>query len=124
MPDIAAAIGIHEGEPTTRVAVEARLLAGEPIEAIARRCGVPVETVEVYEQLFFNVTDRLENTSYILFCAIGPATYEGFDLDDPGAVLRWFAYMGGPRVLDFRRQNLGPVHASRLQFFGPYIMPE
>jgi hypothetical protein len=101
MPDVAGAIAIHEGESTTRWAVEARLLAGEPIEAIARRCGVPVEAVEVYEQLFFNVTDRLENTSYILFHAIGPATYEGFDLDDSGAVLKWFAYMGGPRVLDF-----------------------
>ena len=101
MPDVAAAIAIFEGEPTTRVAVEARLLAGEPIEAVARRSGVPVEAVEVYERLFFNVTDRLENTSYILFCAIGPATYEGFDLDDPGPVLKWFAYLGGARVLDF-----------------------
>jgi hypothetical protein len=100
MPDVAAAVAIQEGEPATRWAVEARLLGGEPIEAIAGRCGVSVEAVEVYEQLFFNVADRLENTSYILFCAIGPATYEGFDLDDPDAVLKWFAYTGGPRVLD------------------------
>jgi hypothetical protein len=101
MPDIGGAFAIFEGEPTSRMAIEARLLAGEPIEAIARRCGAPVDAVEVYEQLFFNVTDRLENTSYILFHAIGPATYEGFDLDDPGAVLKWFAYMGGSRALDF-----------------------
>jgi hypothetical protein len=57
--------------------------------------------VEVYEQLFFNVTDRLENTSYILFHAVGAASYKGFAGDDSGAVLKWFAYMGGPRVLDF-----------------------
>jgi hypothetical protein len=101
LPAVAAAIALHEGEPTARLAVEAGLLAGEPIEAVARRCGVPVEAAEVYEQLFFNVADRLENTSYVLFCAIGPATYEGFDLDDPGPVLKWFAYLGGPQVLDF-----------------------
>ena len=101
MPDVAGAVAILEGEPTTRRAVEAWLLAGEPIEAIARRCGVPVEAVEVYEQLFFNVADRLTSTSYILFHAIGAASYRGFDGDDTGAVLKWFAYMGGPRVLDF-----------------------
>jgi hypothetical protein len=101
MPDVAGAVAVHEGEPTARLAVEARLLAGEPIDAVARRCGVPVEAVEVYEQLFFNVADRLENASYVLFFAIGPATYEGFDLDDPGPVLKSFAYLGGPQVLDF-----------------------
>jgi hypothetical protein len=101
MPDVAAAVAIYEGEPTARQIIEARLLAGEPIEVVARRCGVPVAAVEVYEQLFFNVTDRLENTSYILFCAIGPATYEGFAGDDSGALLKWFAFMGGPKVLDF-----------------------
>jgi hypothetical protein len=101
MPDISGALAIVEGEPTSRQTIEAWFLAGEPIEGVARRCGVPVEAAELYEQLFFNVTDRLENRSYVLFTAIGPATYEGFDLDDPGAVLKWFAYTGGPRVLDF-----------------------
>jgi hypothetical protein len=100
MPDISAAVAIVEGEPTARLAVEAGLLAGEPIEAVARRCGVPVEAAEVYEQLFFNVVDRLENTSYILFHAVGAASYKGFAGDDSGAVLKWFAYMGGPVVLD------------------------
>jgi hypothetical protein len=100
MPDIGAAVAIHDGEPTARLAVETRLLAGEPSEAIARRCGVPVEVAEVYEQLFFNVADRLTSTSYILFHAIGAASYRGFDGDDRGAVLKWFAYMGGPVVLD------------------------
>jgi hypothetical protein len=101
MPDVAAAVAIHEGEPTTRWAVEATLLAGEPIEVVARRCGVSVEAAEVYEQLFFNVADRLTSTSYILFHAVGAASYKGFAGDDSGAVLKWFAYMGGPLVLDF-----------------------
>jgi hypothetical protein len=79
MPDVAGAVAIHEGEPTTRGAVEARLLAGEPIEAIARRCSVPVEAVEIYEQLFFNVADRLTSTSYILFHAVGAASNNGLD---------------------------------------------
>jgi hypothetical protein len=116
MPDIGGAVAIHEGEPTARMAVEARLLAGEPIEAVARRCGVTAVAVEVYGQLFFDVADRLTSTSYILFHAIGPATYRGFAGDDTGAVLRWFAYLGGSRVLDFlldgRDEPGGPMPAE------------
>jgi hypothetical protein len=68
---------------------------------IADRFGAHADVIQTYEKLFFDVRHRLVNTSYILFCAIGPATYRGFDLDDPGAILKWFAYLGGPRVLDF-----------------------
>jgi hypothetical protein len=101
MPDISGAVAIVEGEPTARQTIEAWLLAGEPTEAVARRCGVPVEAAKLYEQLFFNVSDRLENRSYVLFCAIGPPTYEGFAGDDSGALMKWFAFMGGARVLEF-----------------------
>jgi hypothetical protein len=123
MPDVAAAVAIYEGEPTARQTVEARLLAGEPIEAIARRCGVPVEATELYEQLFFNVSDRLENTSYVLFCAIGPASYKGFAGDATGAALKWFAYMGGPRVLDFLLSG-GDTPCDLLPTDGHAISPD
>jgi hypothetical protein len=101
MPGISGAVAIVEGEPTARQTIEAWFLAGEPTEAVARRCGVSVEAAEVYEQLFFNVSDRLTSTSYILFHAVGAASYKGFAGDDSGAVLKWFAFMGGARVLDF-----------------------
>jgi hypothetical protein len=123
MPDIGGAFAIFEGEPTARMAVEARLLAGEPIEAIARHCGVPVEVAELYEQLFFNVVDRLTSTSYILSHAIGPATYENFDGDDTEAVLKWFAYMGGPLVLDFLLGG-GDTPCDLLPTEGHAIPPE
>jgi hypothetical protein len=98
MPDIAAAIGIHEGEPTTRWAVEARLLAGEPIEAIARKTALTPRAVALYEALFFNVSDRLENRGYILHVVIG--LYSMPREPDPGLVWRLFGLLGGPVVLD------------------------
>jgi hypothetical protein len=101
MPEISGALAIVAGEPTARQTIEAWFLAGAPTQAIAPRCGVTIEAAEAYEQLFFNVSDRLTSTSYILFHAVGAASYRGFAGDDSGAVLKWFAYMAGPTVLGF-----------------------
>src|SRR5438309_1128734 len=46
-------------------AIEARLLAGEPAESIAKKTAATAEVVEWYERLFFNVSDRLEAPDYI-----------------------------------------------------------
>jgi hypothetical protein len=98
MPDIGGAVAIVEGEPTTRWAVEARLVAGEPIEAIARKTALTPQAVALYEALFFNVSDRLENRGYLIHIAVGlhPTPRE----PDPGLVWRLFGLLGGPVVLD------------------------
>jgi hypothetical protein len=98
MPDVAAAVAIVEGEPTRRWAVEARLLGGEPIEAIARKTALTPGAVSAFETLFFNVRDRLENRGYLLHFAVGlyPMPRE----PDPGLAWRLFGLIGGPVVLD------------------------
>ena len=98
MPDIGGAVAIHEGEPTTRWAVEARLIAGEPIEAIARKTVLTPRAVATFEALFFNVSDRLENRGYLIHFGVGlyPTPRE----PDPGLVWRLFGLLGGPVVLD------------------------
>jgi hypothetical protein len=98
MPDVAAAIAIFEGEPSRRWAVEARLLAAEPIEAIARKTALTPRAVATFEALFFNVSDRLENRGYLIHIAVGlyPTPRE----PDPGLVWRLFGLLGGPVVLD------------------------
>ena len=98
MPDVAGAITIHEGEPTTRWAVEARLIAGESIESIASKTALTPRAVAMFEALFFNVSDRLENRGYLIHIAVGlyPTPRE----PDPGLVWRLFGLIGGPVVLD------------------------
>ena len=98
MPAVAGAIAIAEGEPTTRWAVEARLLAGEPIDDIARKTALTPRAVATFEELFFNVRDRLENRGYLIHIAVGlyPTPRE----PDPGLVWRLFGLLGGPVVLD------------------------
>jgi hypothetical protein len=98
MPDVAAAVAIHEGEQTTRWAVEARLLAGEQIEAIARKTALTPRVVATFEALFFNVSDRLENRGYLIHIAVG--LYTTPREIDPGLVWRLFGLLGGPVVLD------------------------
>jgi hypothetical protein len=98
MPDVAGAITIHEGEPTTRWAVEARLIAGEPIEAIARKTALKTRAVAMFEALFFNVRDKLENRGYLIHIAVG--LYPRPKEPDTGLVWRLFGLLGGPVVLD------------------------
>ncbi len=98
MPDVAGAVAIHEGEPTTRWAVEARVLAGEPIEAIARKTALTPRAVATFEALFFNVSDRRENGGYIIHIAVG--LYSTPREPDPGLTWKLFGVLGGPVVLD------------------------
>jgi hypothetical protein len=98
MPDIAGAVAIVEGEPTTRWAVEARLLAGEPVEAIAAKTALTPQAVALYEALHFNVNDRLESRSYLIHIAV--KLYPTPRSPDIGLVWRLFGLLGGPVVLD------------------------
>jgi hypothetical protein len=88
----------RRGDPRLLLEVEARLLAGEPCEAVAAACSLDPAAVAVFEQLFFAVSDQLEARDYINFVAIG---YRPAD-PDPAALIKALAYHGG-------RHAVGPV---------------
>src|SRR5262245_46423013 len=68
--DIHAARQLHERGGTAVVAVQARLLARQSFEEVARRTSVTVEAVKTYEALFFNVTDHLDAKDWVVVQAI------------------------------------------------------
>lgn len=76
-----------------RAEVEARLLAGQPAEAIAARVGTSAEVLQAYEAVFFNVSDRLESTGWVIHQVIGPAIHRGMTDRDHDVLLRLFAYV-------------------------------
>jgi hypothetical protein len=79
--------------------VEARLLARQTSEDIARLTGVAVDIVDAYERFFFACRDRLGARDWILCQAI----YKNGDgLPEPktAVVFKSFAYFGGPRIVD------------------------
>jgi hypothetical protein len=92
-----AARDLYERGPFWRkVEVEARLLAGEPAEAIATKSGLTAAAVAAYGALFYAVGDRLRHPAYIVHEAIGLHGAEA----DLGVQVRLLGYTGGVHVLD------------------------
>jgi hypothetical protein len=80
--------------------VEAWILSGGPPAMIAERCHLPVEVIQTYSMLFFDVKPRLDAVGYILHVVIGRPLVEGFSMDDLGSLWKFCAYMRGPHALD------------------------
>jgi hypothetical protein len=97
-PDVHGARRLHDGGGPTRLLVEARLLARQASADVARLTGVSPEVVDAYEALFFHCRDRLDARDWVLVQAIHR---EGGGPEEPrAALIRSFAYHGGPLVLD------------------------
>jgi len=84
----------------TRSALEARILAREPFELIARKLAVACEVVVEYEKYFFNVSDRLEATDYISNQVLGRAVQTGLAERHFDLLWKMFGYNGGPKMVD------------------------
>lgn len=114
----------HGNDQTPAMITQARLLAGQDYELIAKGlCTIP-ETIDWYEKLFFNIGDRLDRRDWITAHVLLPAimrnrarTREGADIVTGGlmgmlrqdisiaqpfldASLKFFAYFGGPYMVD------------------------
>ena len=94
--------------------MQARLLARRTFDQIALVSGLTAGTIESYEGLFFNVRDRLDARDWIVARAIGTTTSEDSTLDR-GALLKSFAYFGGPDVL----RSVAPYVLGEQDPFGP-----
>jgi len=99
MPHVWHAVQLHEQDGPSAWVIEARLLARQSIDEIAGVISVSQDIVSIYEQLFFDVTGRLDAKTYIAkqIGLTAAGTYENHHL---AAVLKWFGYFGGPIVLD------------------------
>lgn len=84
-----------------RGALEARILAGQPDEEIAKRLGTMPEAVHAYEQLFFHVRDRLTHSDYIVTKVLAASIQGGLETPSLDLSAKFFGYFAGPVVLDF-----------------------
>jgi hypothetical protein len=95
-PDAFNAIEIWAGPPATRRGeIEARVLANEPAESIAKRFAMRPEVVEQFEEWFFTVRPYLGAESFICHNVIKPFG----ELDD-ATIWKLAGYRGGSFVLD------------------------
>jgi hypothetical protein len=104
-----------------RSEVEARLLADDAVENIARRIATSVEVIEAFERLFFNVRERLYNRGYLMHCVLGPAVHLGFQASEYDLLWKLFGLLGGPLAVDLMiDQSVGharPDRAGDLKYF-------
>ena len=97
--DIRAACEINECGDSTRLVLQARILARQSSVEISQTTGVPADTVDAFEAMFFHCRDRLTAADWIATQAIRK-TAAGLPETKAGAGLKTFAYHGGPVVLD------------------------
>jgi hypothetical protein len=99
-PDVHAARLLHERAGAPRLVVQARLLARQTPDEIAPLTGVPAPVIDAYEALFFHCRDRLDASDWVLVQAVGMRAWAGAEGPDPAVIFKWFAYQGGPVVLE------------------------
>jgi hypothetical protein len=100
-PALTAARALYDAlESFERWHLEARLLAGEDIVLIAAKCGLPLEVIRSYHDLFFAINERLQARDYLYHTVIGPKAREGLSESDREVLLKLFALSGGPLAVD------------------------
>lgn len=98
MIDIHAAYKLSKADSPRLWELEARILAQEHVDVVARKTGVPADTVRAYAATFFDVGPKIHARGHIQAIVIGSRR--------PWTPTRvrdlWchFGYMGGPLVLD------------------------
>lgn len=86
--------------------LQARLLTGEPRNEVAKRFAMAEDAVEFYEKLYFDVRDRLGSRDWIAKVVLQTSrlmasSHYGITPEEQrGLLYRFFAYHGGPLVLD------------------------
>jgi len=80
--------------------LEARLLSGEPYEAIAQKLCLTRAAVTAYERYFFNVSDRLDAPGYITHQVLGESVQAGLAERAFDTLWKMFGYWCGHMPLD------------------------
>lgn len=101
-PGIYHAYGLHTSrDELVKHILQARLLAGQSDQEIARSLHLTPQCVHWYEAVFFNVRDRLEAKDWVVRAVLGPAVERGVVQRPWDATLKLFGYFHGPVMLDF-----------------------
>ena len=100
MPDVVSAWELYDDAGSIGGVVQASVLARQSPTAIARRVSRNTDDIVAYEQLFFDVRDRLNAKYFIHMQALGGSDAGKTRQQRDAAALKSMAYYGGPLVLD------------------------
>ena len=97
---VAYAHQLYEQEEVMRTFVEAGILGSTSDIEIVHFTGMPVESVELYVNLFFDVRDRLGVRPFIMSQVLRKRPTDTITPSDWGFVVRFVGYVYGKSVLD------------------------
>jgi hypothetical protein len=100
MPIVYQAWRLFEESSLSRWTVEARLLANETTPAIACKCGLLGEVVDVFHDVYFAVRPHLGSRDWILNRVIVGETRVGMREPSTAELLRLYGFLAGPSILD------------------------
>lgn len=89
-----------EDKAPTRWGIEARILAGESDEEIADRVGTTPSIIAAYNNVFFDVREKLHNTDYISNVVMADAVTRGLQERQYDLLWKLLGYKGGTHVLN------------------------
>lgn len=102
-PGLWFAYELYQSEDDERIRhyVEARILARQTDEEIARKIGAFPGTIKWYEACFYNVRDRFASSDWIVRQILSLTDGVGeYDVVGSYATLKLFGYFAGPVVVD------------------------
>ena len=104
----------HDGALSSKWELEARLLARESYADICEKMHIPPSTIDLYEKVFFNVSDRINNKSWIINCIVGRAIHAGLTERDYDLLWKMYGLFSGPMMLDvvLGKMGLKAQHAA------------
>jgi hypothetical protein len=80
--------------------IEARILARQTDEQIAKLSGLPIEAIKIYHDAFFDVRSRIDATDWVTTQVIGQVFQIGDQRSNPELLSKYFGYFGGPMILE------------------------
>jgi hypothetical protein len=95
-----AAHEVWKANRSPRWLLEAYLLTDLAIDEVARECSLPTAVVEAYHELFFDVRGKLQARDWIVSQVILSAPNNHFAGPQPAGIWKYYAYTGGPYVLE------------------------
>jgi hypothetical protein len=111
MPNVFAAFAIFDEDRRDRHALEARILANEPLSRIAAKTGFSGPVIQTYEEIFFDVRSRLDQVDFIWNHVIGQDSRGGQGDQSVYRFWKRLAYTGGAGAFDALHN--GPPRTSR-----------
>ena len=106
MPVVAQAHQLHIHGGTLAVMVQAKLLARQEPSTIGQHVNISAVVIDMFEQLFFNVRDRLDAPSYIQIQALSSRRHCDTSQQRVAVACRSLAYYGGELVLELAEEAL------------------